>query len=35
MTHITIKMDTDNAAFADNGESQEIARILRKLADRL
>jgi len=31
---ITIKIDTNNAAFADGGQN-EIARILRELADKV
>ena len=32
---ITIYMETDNAAFQDEGDATEVARILRKLADRI
>lgn len=32
---ITLKIDTGNAAFDDAGKPQEVARILRELADRL
>lgn len=31
---IKIKIDTSNAAFEDNGVEAEIARILRRLADK-
>lgn len=30
---LSIELRTGNAAFADNGEKYELARILRKLAD--
>jgi len=32
MATVTIKIETDNAAFADGNETQEVARILRELA---
>jgi hypothetical protein len=31
----TLRLDTGNAAFADGCEGQEIARILRELAERV
>lgn len=33
MASITIKIDTDNAAFDDGMRGHEVARILHKLAD--
>jgi DNA-nicking Smr family endonuclease len=34
MTTFTLKIDCDNAAFDDN-EADEVARILRSIADKL
>jgi len=35
MAKLTLTVDRDNAAFSDGNDACELARILRKLADRL
>jgi hypothetical protein len=32
---VKIQFSTDNAAFEDNGREEEIARILRRIADKI
>ena len=35
MSNFTLNIQTDNAAFQDDGPSVEVVRILRELADKI